>query len=284
MKRIVICDSGLGGLNIAARYLNEKAECAVPCGIVYFNAYPSQETGFNKLPSLRAQEEVLRNVIEGMRRFEPERCLIACNTLSIVYERLRAWYSAPFPVHGIIDAAVGGMASALLNDAESSVLILGTKSTVESGVYATRLARQVSAARIRSLACPGLATLLESNPAAPEVRSRIADYARQSLKLWETPPKKLFLALCCTHFAYALHFWAAEFQRVFGDGIGIVNPNELMAADIRAESFSYHSRIDFFPGARESISGYFRKSAPAISEALLAAEPEKDLFVFEEAK
>ena len=51
MKKVIVCDSGLGGLNVAARFFNEKTQDAEPCDIVYFNAYPSQEGGFNKLPS-----------------------------------------------------------------------------------------------------------------------------------------------------------------------------------------------------------------------------------------
>ena len=163
----------------------------------------------------------------------------------------------------------------------TSILILGTKSTVESGVYSSRLARLVSESRIRSLACPGLATRLESDPSSPEIRSSIAEYARQAYRLWDNAPRKLGLALCCTHFEYALPFWQEEFRRVFGEGVFIVNPNELLAPGLRADSFSYHARIPFFSGAQESIGSFFRNRAPAISFALETARPESGLFSLE---
>ncbi len=280
MKRIVVCDSGLGGLNVVARFFNGNND-AEQCDIVYFNAYPSAETGFNKLKSNRDQEEVLRDVFEGMKQFGPDLCLIACNTLSIIHERLSLWYAPPFPVAGIIDAAVGGMWQALLDYPDSAMLILGTKSTVESGVYQNRLIEKgISSDRICSLGCPGLATLLESDPAAPEVEKSISEYAEQASSLWEKKPAKLFLGLCCTHFGFAKQIWKQKFTEIFGNNTDIVNPNELLAADCSAANFSYHSRIDFFPGARENMSGYFRNSAPAISNALLKAMPESGLFMF----
>ena len=53
-----------------------------------------------------------------------------------------------------------------------------------------------------------------------------------------------------------------------------INPD----GDFRAEKFSYHARIELFPGAREGIGRYFAASAPAIAAALRNAKPEPDLF------
>ena len=190
MKRIIVCDSGLGGLNIASRFFCGENEGMEPCELIYFNAYPSAVCGFNKLPSLQAQEEVLRDVLVSMKKFSPDLCLIACNTLSIVYERLLTWYTPAFPVQGIVDAAVEGMFLALEKAPESSLLILGTKSTVESQVYEKRLQeRNISPERIKGLACPGLATLLESDPSSAEVRKNIAAYAIQAAELFDKAKK-----------------------------------------------------------------------------------------------
>ena len=281
MKRIVVCDSGLGGLNIAARFFSQgPASSAPPCELIYFNAYPAPDRGFNTLGSARAREEVLRDVFEGIGRFSPDLCLIACNTLSIVWEGLKTWYAPAFPVAGIVDAAVGGLAGALAREPASSLLVLGTKSTVESGMYPARLAAAgIDPGRIRSLAAPGLATLLESDPAAPEVRARIADCAARAEGLFERRPAKLLLGLCCTHFGFAAPIWLDEFGRRFG-AVALVNPNDLLGAPFAARSFAYHSRIDFFPGAREHMGAYFETAAPAIAAALRAARPEPGLFAF----
>ena len=281
MKKIVVCDSGLGGLNIASHFFAGSDEKKERCEVIYFNAYPSPECGFNKLPSERAQEEVFRDVFEGMKKFSPDLCLIACNTLSIIFERLKKWYDPGFEVIGIIDAAVDGMFESLQNFPESSLLILGTKSTVESGVYAQKLiARGIAPERIKGLACPGLATLLESDPAAPEVCETISKYAKEAVKLFTAEPEKLFCALCCTHFGFASEIWEREFGRSFSGFAGLIDPNNLLGTDFAAAEFSYHSKIEFFPGARESMSAYFEKISPQISASLTHAEAETDLFEF----
>ncbi len=284
MKRVVVCDSGLGGLNIAARFFSGNIT-EEKCELIYFNAYPAQDCGFNKLASEREQEEVFRDVFEGMKKFSPDLCLIACNTLSIVYERLKKWYVPPFEVAGIVDAAVNGMFDVLQKNPESSMLILGTKSTVESGVYAKKLIEKgIDAERVKGLACPGLATLLESDPSADEVRKNIADYADAAAELFEKAPQKLYCALCCTHFGFASEIWEQEFSEVFENFAGLVNPNDLLGTGFSAANFAYHSKIDFFAGARESMSAYFAEETPQITEALQNAVYNDELFKFNRGK
>ena len=280
MKRVIVCDSGLGGLNIAARFFGEN-KTAEKCELIYFNAYPSPVCGFNKLASEKEQEEVFRDVFEGMKKFSPDLCLIACNTLSIVYERLKKWYTPGFEVAGIVDAAVNGMFETLQKNPGSSMLILGTKSTVESGVYARKLIEKgIAPERIKGLGCPGLATLLESDPASEAVQKDIADYADRAAELFASGGQKIFCALCCTHFGFASPVWNREFARVFADFGGLVNPNDLLGTGFAAAEFSYRSKIDFFPGARESMSAYFEKKSPQIADALKTAVYDDELFNF----
>jgi hypothetical protein len=51
---------------------------------------------------------------------------------------------------------------------------------------------------------------------------------------------------------------------------------------LRANNFKYLSKIDFFPGAMESICAYFEQTSPLIAAALKTACPEKNLFDFNE--
>ena len=280
MKRIIICDSGLGGLNIASHFFTIPGGAeAEPCELIYFNAYPEKGRGFNTLPDERAQENQFRSVLEGMIPFAPDLCLIACNTLSIVWERLRAWWQPPFPVSGIVEAAVDVMADALKEEPGASIIILGTKTTVESGVYPERLLRRgIAGDRVHSLGCPGLPTVLESDPASAAIRDRIAGIAGEAVKQLQPRPAKLLLGLCCTHFGFAEPLWLGEFEKAFGIPVEIVNPNDRFGGGLRAVSFRYLARIPLFGGARDNIGRFFAVSAPAITEALQTAEPKPALF------
>lgn len=281
VKKLILCDSGLGGLNVAENIFNAPAG-GEEAEILYFNAYPAPGHGFNTLDET-GQERLFRNVLESMQKFAPDQVMIACNTLSIVYDRLKKYYTPPFPVQGIVDAAISGMQNALECAPESQILILGTQSTVKSNVYAAGLCRNgIAPERIKSLPCPGLATMLESGPDSEKAADAIRDYAAQAVKLFDKPVKKLLLGLCCTHFAFAANYWKKYFQAAFNCTVELVNPNELMVKGFSAKSFAYTSRIEFFEGAQEAMTRYFAATAPAIAAGLENAVIDKNLFLLEE--
>lgn len=268
MKTIVVCDSGLGGLDVAAHFFNGQAEGAPEWKVVYVNAYPDAAWGYNDLPMERAQEELFKRVLEQMEGFRPEQCMIACNTLSIIWQRLAQWWRPSFPVAGIIDIAVRKMAGYMRRCPESDLLILGTKSTIASNVYGEALlAEGIAAERIRSLACPRLATLIEQAPLAPAVRERIAGYAQQARTLFPQPPKRLALGFCCTHFGYATAYWQEAFGAVFGE-VDCLNPNEDMQCPGTGKAFEYHSKLTLGDSQRVVMTRWFMDKAPAIAEGL----------------
>ena len=170
------------------------------------------------------------------------------------------------------------MTAAAQSEPESHLLILGTATTVSSGVYSEALcANGIAEGRIHSLACPGLAKLIEKDPAAPEVRQWIAGYAGNADQLLERKPKKLYLCFCCTHYGYAETCWKQEFGRHF-PSVGIINPNRLLDLPGSAASFAYRSRLELDARQRQAMSGWFADSAPPIASALQQAKSEPDLF------
>ena len=178
---------------------------------------------------------------------------------------------------GIIDEAVKGMTAAAQAEPDSHLLILGTATTVSSGVYSDALrADGIAASRIHSLACPGLAKLIEKDPAAPEVRQWIRGYAETAEKTLKCA-SKLHLCFCCTHYGYAENCWKEEFRRYF-PSVGIINPNRLLDLPGSAASFAYHSRLELEDHQRQAMSGWFAASAAPISEALRRAHAESGLF------
>ena len=275
MKTLILCDSGLGGLDIAAPFFRkkEKAEWEM----IYINAWPDPKFGYNDLADSAMQEAVFQAVLEGMERFSPALCMIACNTLSIVWRKLSAYYQPSFPVMGIIEEAVKGMTAAAQAEPDSHLLILGTATTVSSGVYSDALrANGIAADRIHSLACPGLAKLIEKDPAAPEVRQWIKGYAETAAKTLDCA-NKLHLCFCCTHYGYAESCWKEEFGRNF-PSLDVINPNRLLVLPGSAASFAYHSRLELEDHQRQAMSGWFAASAAPISEALRRSHAESGLF------
>ncbi|MFA6931896.1 MAG: aspartate/glutamate racemase family protein [Lentisphaeria bacterium] len=278
MKTLLVCDSGLGGLDIAAKFFQHSA-AEKEWELIYFNAFPDRDIGYNDLPSDEIRRRVFHAALEGMLPFKPDLCLIACNTLSIVYEQLAKTYRPAFPVVGIINAAVGLMTDFLRQNPDGELLLLGTKTTIASGVYPERLIRNgIAAQRIRSLACPGLAKLIEQNPAASEVAQCIAQYAQCAKELFPHRPKKLAVGLCCTHYGYVAEIWQQEFSRSFSMVPVLLNPNAALLCHGSASTFSYASRFELSPGQREAMATCFASSAPLIADALRKAKANPGLF------
>jgi len=278
MSVLVVCDSGLGGLDIAANLMRNPTPGPV-WDLVFLNAYPQHGRGFNDLPDSRTRQEVLRCVFEGMRKFAPDQCLLACNTLSVLHEQLRAWYEPPFPVTGILDCTTSLLVQYLRQNPDARLLLLGTITTISSGLYQQRLAQNgISSARVASLACPGLATLIEQNPLAPALRQAIAALACQSRALFDDLPTRLGLAFCCTHFGYATSFWQQEFAQVFPCQLDFLNPNERLTCPGRIASFRYVSRTALNPGQADAMSPLFTGAAAPIAQALWQAQPDVSTF------
>ena len=276
MKNLILCDSGLGGLDIAAPFFQKSGD--PEWNLIYINAFPDVKFGFNDLADSRMQEDVFQAVLESMTRYSPAMCLIACNTLSIVWQRLSERWKPPFPVVGIVETAVNGMTLAAAHNPEARLLILGTATTVASQVYPNALQKRgINGSRIHSLACPGLAKLIEQDPAAPEVRQWIANYAGQAANLLSEKKEKLFLCFCCTHYGYAETFWREEFGRHFGQ-VAVLNPNRMMVMDGPAGGFAYHARIPLTEHQRQAMSAWFERSTPPIAAALRTAQSEENLF------
>ena len=70
-----------------------------------------------------------------MDQLRPDRILIACNTLSVLYPMTAFSRTTAVPVLGIIDAGVDLFLEALEADPSSSIVLFGTRITIESGVH-----------------------------------------------------------------------------------------------------------------------------------------------------
>ena len=108
--------------------------------LTYVNAWPFEDRGYNDLPDETARVQVFDAALARMAQMQPGRILIACNTLSILYPGTTFSRRPTVPVHGIVDAGVDLFVARLAGDPASSIVLLGTRTTIESGVHQERLA------------------------------------------------------------------------------------------------------------------------------------------------
>ncbi|MCQ2377753.1 MAG: aspartate/glutamate racemase family protein [Victivallaceae bacterium] len=290
-KRIVFCDSGVGGADMAADFVDAiRGGAAFPkIEVVLFNAWLRPGIGFNQLPTRESKERAFAAVLKGVARFSPDRMVFACNTLStILYRAPHLRELLPCPAAEMLFPAADFLARKLAEEPEAAMLLCGTATTVSGGVYEMLLrAHGIAGKRLIPLACPGLATQIEYAPDGAVVYRMLRRLAQSAAERFPSAPKKVLTALCCTHFGYS-RLWREAFSAVFGD-VETVNPNRAAVDAILPEwrgryrpeiSVRFHTRVDF-PGIKtDALSPCFAGRAPEVIGALARPERDAGLFTF----
>jgi glutamate racemase len=291
---MVILDSGMGGLSICAHLVNRlQRRCPFEqVRMTYFNAWPEEARGYNMLPTWAERIRVFDAALAGVRAFDPDVLLIACNTLSIFYPHTIFSRSAAFPVVGIVDFGVGMIRAAMDEMPGSQVIILGTLTTIGSAIHRDSLiSHGIDGRRIVSQACDQLATAIESGPDSPRVRAMIDDFAVQAAAKLLYPDKPVLAAFCCTHYGYSQARFKTSLDEAVGGDIRILNPNTAMAdhvlgmidsgsgsaGDIELEVVS---RIRWSETKRSAIAGALETVSPLTAQALMDYRYDAKLFSF----
>lgn len=271
--RIAVCDSGLGGLDIAARLWKKGGTGE----LIYFNVWPEVDRGFGKMsPEERVQ--VWERAFDGIMEYAPDLLVIGCNTLSVVHRRSGRAGDLRCPVLDIVDAAVDVCGTFLRNNPGKKLLILGTAETVNSGCYKNMLIDSgIAPERISGLPLPGLATLIEQSPDSPEVEARIAaGYAEAAAATADL--QSYALGLCCTHFGYVSPVWEKIFRPA-----ALLNPNENILKELSFPPGEGGIKVTFIskiplPGSKiGAMKGLFA-AAPPVAEALEQYRYTPDLY------
>jgi glutamate racemase len=225
---VVITDSGLGGLLIGAG-IEQRLRGTVgdgPARLVYVNAWPDEGLGYNDLPDMGARAAVFDRVLAAMTAFRPDLVLIACNTLSVVYELTSFSRFPPVPVTGILDEGVALFAEELLRDPTGMLALFGTRTTIGSGEHVRRMARRgLDPARVLAEACHGLAAAIDRDPGATDVPGLVEACVRRVAP--RLPPGvPVYAGLACTHYAYVAETFRAALGRLTGSRVVILDPGD----------------------------------------------------------
>ncbi len=291
---VVIVDSGMGGLSICASIVAglEKLRLKGSFALTYFNAWPEQDRGYNSIADQAERIRVFDAALLGIRNYQPDIILIACNTLSVLYPQTAASRTMTLPVVGIVDFGVELMLRHMLQRPEHQVIILGTLTTISSAIHRDSLiAHGIDGRRIVSQACDQLATQIEYGPDSPQVRAMIDDFMVQAASKLHYPEAPVAAAFCCTHFGYCTDLFKHSLETVLGLHCMILNPNEAMGhyfierfgqtgtsdALLRLEVVS---RIQWEDRKVDAISAALMPTSPATARALRNYRYHPELFSF----
>ncbi len=167
-KYIGVFDSGLGGLTVVRRILQERPEE----NIIFFG------DSLNMPYGEKTREELITLALhntEILERFDLKALVIACNTAdSAAGDAVRE--AAGEPVYGVISAAC---TEAVRQTENGRIGVIATRATIRSRVYPVTLRRLRKGVQVYTRSCPELVPLIEAGHLGkddPEIRKVLKKY------------------------------------------------------------------------------------------------------------
>lgn len=293
---ILITDSGLGGIAVCAD-IEERLHREHPfrsVNIVFCNALPESDYGYNMMSTPQEKIKIFSDALTGMTKwYSPDIIMIACNTLSVLYDQTDYSHTATVPVISIVDIGVGMMTDALNTDTTSSVIIFGTETTIEADSHRSLLLKNgIVANKIVTQACPDLAGEIQSDPASDAVGTMIEFAAGDAIEKLRVHSGSVYAALCCTHYGYVAQLFQRALNSLSNRKTSVIDPTRFMGNVVfpekllkrfSATTIRVHvaSRAAMTPGETESIGALVSGRSKETANALRNFEMKKDLFYFQ---
>ena len=183
---IGIFDSGIGGLTVA----NAIKEVLPNENIIYFGDTEHLPYGEKSKESI---QNYSRKIIQFLIKKNCKIIVIACNSASSFSDNSVLKYSENRKVFNVIDPVVKEVVKVCDN---YNIGVIGTKATIGSGIYTTKIKELCNSANVRSLSTPLLAPMIEEGFVNEEISKKvISNYLSDPIL------KNIdHLILACTHY------------------------------------------------------------------------------------
>lgn len=201
--RIIVTDSGLGGLSFCAELAERlKAEaCFREVELIFFNCCPAAEYGYQALETDEQRSEVFSRALYAIdEKYSPDLIIIACNSLSAVYKDSKYAKNTQIPVIGIIEPGAQCVSELLSEYPELNILMFATPVTVSAGIHKQIIVDAgFSPERLFYQECRSLPRAIAYGD-----KAKIEDCINNSMNnaVCKLEEKPFAISLFCTHFGY----------------------------------------------------------------------------------
>lgn len=280
---IVVTDSGLGGLSVAAELAKRLPESGIAksARIVFVNALLDDAIGYNDLKVEADKLRVFDAALAAMEsRYRPDIVLIACNTLSVLYDRTEHAKAHATETVGIVGMGADLIDRTLKENPGGTAVIFGTRTTIESGAYPRLLVEMgIPADRIVSEPCHRLAGSIERGAESEETATYVRTFVADAIRRLPSNPGPLVVSLNCTHYGYVLDLWKKTLAGLGYPGVTVLDPNPLMASLVLREggpkrypstsvTVEVVSKVKIGPDVQASLGKLLRTVSPPTADAL----------------
>jgi glutamate racemase len=290
---IVVTDSGLGGLSVVADLASRLPASGIArsARVVFVNALLDDKIGYNDLKDEADKVRVFDAALAAMeKRYRPDLILVACNTLSVFYEKTEHARRGFTETVSIVPMGADLIDRTLREAPDATAMIFATKGTIESGAHRRLLVEKgIPQERIVGQACPRLTGSIERGAHDEETATRIRGFVEEALG--RLPQKKgpLVISLNCTHFGYARPLWEETFASLGYPGVTVLDPNPLMTDLVIREgaprrhaetkvTVEVVSQTPITPDVQAALGALLRTTSPATADALERYTHAPDLF------
>ena len=215
---IGIFDSGIGGLTIAHAIKNKLPNES----LIYF-----RDT--KHLPYGEKSEQAIKDyslkIAEFLKKNNCKAIIIACNSASsTAYYHIKKNINS-IPIYNVIDPIVSFISKKYFN---KKIGVIGTKATIQSGIYKNKLLEKNSSLSVASLETPLLAPMIEEGFFNQEISSTIIKNYLNDKKL----DKIDILVLACTHYPLIQNEIISFYNK-----IDVIDSSEIIADYIHEELY-----------------------------------------------
>ncbi len=217
-SKIGVFDSGIGGLTVAKAIV----ETGLYNEMIYFG-------DIAHLPYGDKSEAAIQSYAIKISRFLVENgcdsIAIACNSASASATNLvKEYFVHNTPVINVIDPMVDHV---LKNYPGKKVGLIGTKRTIDSGIYEKKILEEDPSIQVYSHATPLLVPLIEEDKFSDHLKNEIIREYLHGEKLVSLDA----LILGCTHYPLLKN----ELENYFGNGVDILESSTIVADKLLSE-------------------------------------------------
>ncbi len=297
MPIIVITDSGLGGLSIAAGFYEWlRSTRRYAAQLIFANALPEAGKGYNTMSNRHQKIAIFNRFLYSTQtRFKPDLVAVACNTLSVLITATDYYQSYSSEIMEIVKTGLQPFIQKYSQHIGSNIIIFGTETTIASQSHSNYLVKAgIPADLIRAQSCPHLASEIERDPHSTQTRQIIAKAVKKAVRGLKSKERKTFAYLACTHYGYVAREFEKALQAEKVPDIEIVNPNQNMInalqvflqskippeikIDQNPTTIKVVSRAQILPQEIISITRLIRTISPDTVTALTHYQRKPDLF------
>jgi glutamate racemase len=215
---IGIFDSGIGGLTVA----NAIREALPNETLIYFGDTAHMPYGDKSAEAIKYYSLKIAKFLQLMGC---KAIVIACNTASSLgYQDVKEFIGNELPIMNVIDPVIAYIAQ---QNRYKNIGVIGTKATIKSDVYQSKLAIALPNLVVKAMATPLLAPMVEEGFFENNISKTIINTYLSSPKLKNIEA----IVLACTHYPLI----QKEINQFYNGKIDILNTAQIVALNVQQQ-------------------------------------------------